>query len=50
MNLRLEIAKEEAVLAETGANQPHDMTPAQLIQNGLDLEERQYVYYEIWFY
>ena len=41
MDLRLEIAKEEAALAETGADQPHEMTPALLIQNGLDLEEQQ---------
>jgi len=40
-SLHLEIAKEEAALAETGADQPHDMTPALLIQNGLDLEEQQ---------
>jgi hypothetical protein len=39
--LRLEVAKEDATLAETGADLPHDMTPSQLIQNGLDLEEQQ---------
>jgi hypothetical protein len=50
VDLRLEIAKEEAALAETGADLPHDMTPALLIQNGLDLEEQQYVYYRMWFY
>jgi hypothetical protein len=50
MNLRLEIAKEEAALAETGADQPHNMTPSQLIQNGLALEEQQYVYHDIQFY
>ena len=43
VNLRLEIAKEEAILAETGVDQPHEMAPALLIQNGLDLEEHQYV-------
>jgi hypothetical protein len=49
LSLRLEIAKEEAALPETGAYQPHDMTPAQLIQNGLELEEQQYVDYDLWF-
>jgi len=45
-SLRLEIAKEEgALLTETGTDQPHEMTPALLIQNGLDLEEQQYVDY-----
>jgi hypothetical protein len=39
--LCLEIAKEEAALVETGAVQPHDMTPSILIQNGLELEEQQ---------
>ncbi len=39
--LRLEFAKEEGALTETGADQPHDMMPALLIQNGLDLEEQQ---------
>ena len=43
--LRLEIAKEEAALAETGAAQPHDMTPSMLIQMALELEEQQYVPY-----
>jgi len=43
VKLCLEIAKEEADLAETGADQPHDMMPVLLIQNGLDLEEQQYV-------
>ncbi|KAN0105342.1 hypothetical protein V8E52_011131 [Russula decolorans] len=43
-SLRLEIAKEEAASTETtGADQPHDMTPSLLIQNGLDLEEQQWV-------
>jgi hypothetical protein len=42
-SLRLELAKEEAAFTETGADQPHDMTPALLIQGGLDLEEQQYV-------
>ncbi|KAN0118878.1 hypothetical protein V8E52_004650 [Russula decolorans] len=43
-SLRLEIAKEEAASTETtGADQPHDMTPSLLIQNGLDLEEQQRV-------
>jgi len=46
-SLRLEIAKEEAALTETGIDQPHEMTPAVLIQNGLDLEEQQYVDYSI---
>ena len=41
IELCLKIAKEEAALAETGADQPYDMTPARLIQNGLDLEEQQ---------
>ncbi len=40
-SLQLEIAKEEAALIETGADQPHDMTLALLIQNGSDLEEQQ---------
>ncbi|KAN0109688.1 hypothetical protein V8E52_009034 [Russula decolorans] len=41
-SLRLEIAKEEAASTKTtGADQPHDMTPSLLIQNGLDLEEQQ---------
>jgi hypothetical protein len=40
-SLRLEIAKEDAALAETGADLPHNMTPSQLIRNGLDLEEQQ---------
>jgi hypothetical protein len=40
-SLRLEIAKEDAALAETGEDLPHDMTPSQLIRNGLDLEEQQ---------
>jgi hypothetical protein len=50
VNLRLEIAKEETALAEMGVDQPHDMSPALLIQNGLDIEEQQYVYYDIGFY
>jgi hypothetical protein len=41
--LRLEIAKEEAALAEIGAALPHEMTPSLLIQTGLELEEQQYV-------
>lgn len=40
-SLRLEIAKEEAALTETSIEQPHEMTPSQLIQKGLDLEEQQ---------
>lgn len=40
-SLRLELAKEEAISSETGVEHPHDMTPALLIQNGLDLEEQQ---------
>src|SRR6267154_2078029 len=47
MSLHLEIAKEEVALTETVANQPHKMTPALLIQNGLDLEEQQYVDYSM---
>lgn len=43
MALRLEIAKEEAALAETGAALPHEMTPSLLVQAGLELEEQQYV-------
>ena len=35
--LRLEIAKEEALLAETGVAQPHEMTPSMLVQTGLDV-------------
>ena len=49
-DLRLEIAREDAALAEAGADQPHEMTPALLIQKGLALEEEQYVYSDIWFY
>ena len=41
LSLCLEITKEEAELTETGTDQPHDMTLALLIQNGLDLEEQQ---------
>lgn len=41
MSLRLEIAKEEAAFADTSTDLPHVMTPAQLIQTGLDLEEQQ---------
>lgn len=43
MALRLEIAKEEAALAETGAAQPHEMMPSMLVQTGLELEEQQCV-------
>ncbi len=39
-SLHLELAKEEAALTETGSDQPHDMTPALLVQSGLDLEEQ----------
>jgi hypothetical protein len=46
-SLRLELAKEEAALTETGSDQPHDMTPVLLIQSGLDLEEQQYVPYHM---
>jgi hypothetical protein len=46
-SLRDEIDKEAA--SETGADQPHEMTPARLIQNGLDLEEQQYVDYVYFF-
>jgi hypothetical protein len=42
-SLRLELAKEEAASIETGLEQPHEMTPSQLIQKGLDLEEQQFV-------
>jgi hypothetical protein len=43
VNLRLETAKEQVTaFAETGADQPHEMTPAVLIRNGLDLEDQQY--------
>ena len=41
--LRLEVAKEEALLAETAAALPHEMTPSVLVQNGLELEEQQCV-------
>jgi len=41
--LRLEIAKKEAPLAETGAAQPHEMIPSMLVQTGLELEEPQCV-------
>ena len=41
--LRLEVAREEATLAESGTNQPHEMTPSLLVQTGLELEEQQYV-------
>ncbi len=41
--LRLEIAKEEASLAETAAAQPHEMTPSMLVQTGLELEDQQCV-------
>lgn len=41
--LRLEIAREEASLAETVAAQPHEMTPSMLVQTGLELEEQQCV-------
>ena len=41
--LRLEIAKEEASLAETAAAQPHEMTPSMLVQTGLELEKQQCV-------
>jgi len=40
MSLRLELAKEEAALTETGSDQPHDMTLVLLVQSGLDLEEQ----------
>jgi hypothetical protein len=43
--LRLEIAREEASLAETAAAQPHEMTPSMLVQTGLELEEQQCVPY-----
>ena len=36
-SLRLVITKEEAALTETGIDQPHEMTPVVLIQNGLDV-------------
>jgi len=41
--LRLEIAKEEASLAEIVGAQPHEMTPSILVQTGLELEEQQCV-------
>ena len=41
--LRLEVAKEEAALAESGTNQPHEITPSLLVQTGLELEEQQCV-------
>jgi hypothetical protein len=41
--LRLEVAREEAILAESGTNQPHEITPSLLVQTGLELEEQQYV-------
>lgn len=46
IHLRLEIAKGETALAEMGVDldHPHDMSPAILIQNGLDLEEQQYIF------
>ena len=46
-SLRLELAKEEAALTETGSDQPHDMMLALLVQSGLDLEEQQYVPYHM---
>jgi hypothetical protein len=43
VSLCLELAKEEAAaITETGVR-PHEMTPAMLIQNGLELEEQQCV-------
>jgi hypothetical protein len=45
--LRLEVAKEEALLAETAAALPHEMTPSILVQTGLELEEQQCALYNL---
>jgi hypothetical protein len=45
--LHLKVAKEEALLAETAAALPHEMTPSILVQTGLELEEQQCVLYNL---